>query len=184
MTEMCATSTATARNRCAPRGPIGVATTAVLAILVATACTAGGASPSPTPEPTAELGSPVVGTPAGSGAPSEAPGRTTTDWGVIWDAVPASFPLPSGVAPADLPDGPVSGTYTTSTAASATADAIATGLRAGGYSTVVVSGPTEAGEVTIDAVGSDAGCRIRATVRPLGGLTAIVVLYGSGCPYR
>ena len=105
-------------------------------------------------------------------------------WGEIWDALPASFPLPAGASPADLPEGPFSGTYTTSAAAAATADAIVSGLAARGYRPVDRSGPTEAGGVTIDATGSAAGCRVRVNVVPLGGLTAIEVLYGTACPIR
>ncbi len=186
MTQMIATQRAAARDRRASWGPILVA-----AVSVALAgCAVGGASPSPTVEPTAVIASPVVATPAqgGSGAPSDAPAatptRTTTEWGEIWDAVPSSFPVPSDATPADLPDGPFSGTYTTSTTSAQVADTMATALRGGGYSTVAVTGPMEGGAVTIEADGTAAGCRVRATVRPLGALTAIEILYGSACPFR
>ena len=154
-------------------------------VLAAAACAAPGASPSPTPEPTAVVALPVVGTPgASAAAPSTnaAAGKTTTGWGEIWDAVPATFPLPAGVSAADLPDGPFSGTYTASAAAAAAAAAIADGMRAGGYLTVDAGSPAENGSVTIDATGSAAGCRVQVTVKPLGGLTAIEILYGSACP--
>jgi hypothetical protein len=154
-------------------------------VLAAAACTASGASPSPAPEATAVVALPVVATPGASAAApptNAAAGRTTTGWGEIWDAVPATFPLPAGVSAADLPDGPFSGTFTASAAAAATASAIADGLRAGGYPTVDAGAPAEDGSVTIDASGSAAGCRVQVSVRPLGGLTAIEILYGSGCP--
>lgn len=167
------------------RHPLGVALAlASAAILAVAACTADGASPSPTPEPTAELGTPVVATPAGSGAPAATPGRTMTAWGEIWDAVPASFPLPADASPGELPGEAASGAFSTSTSVASAAETVAAGLRADGYSKVDVGTPAEDGAVTIDSVGSDPRCRVRATVRPLGGLTAIVVLYGSGCPYR
>ncbi len=188
MTHRSAAGPGSARAGRAAGGGGAAVRTAVLATLIAlavAACTATGASPSPTVEPTAELASPLVATPGGSpAAPSGTPGRTTTAWGEIWDALPASFPLPAGASPADLPEGPFSGTYTTSAAAAATADAIVSGLAARGYRPVDRSGPTEAGGVTIDATGSAAGCRVRVNVVPLGGLTAIEVLYGTACPIR
>jgi hypothetical protein len=168
-----------------PTGRTGVRVVALALVvaLTAVACNASGASPTPTPEPTAEVGSPIVGTPGASAAvPAATTGRTSTGWGEIWDAVPGAFPLPAGASAADLADGPFSGTYTTSSAAAPTADAIAAGLRAGGYGAVDAGSPAENGSVTIDAAGSAAACRVRVSVRPLGGLTAIEILYGSGCP--
>jgi hypothetical protein len=178
------THRAPARNgRPSTSAGIRAAVVACAMALAVAGCTASSASPSPTPEPTVVVSSPVVGTPRpSSAAPSAAIGRTATAWGEIWDAVPAAFPVPAGASTADLPDGPFSGTYTTSTAAAATASAIADGLRAGGYPTVDAGSSAEDGSVTIDAMGSAAGCRVQVSVRPLGGLTAIEILYGSGCP--
>ena len=166
---------------------IQAATIACAVALGVAACSASGASPSPTLEPTAAIASPAVATPgrsaaASSAAPSASASRTTTGWGEIWDAVPATFPVPAGASAADLPDGPFSGTYTTAAKAAATASAIADGLGAGGYPTVDAGSPAEDGSVTIDATGSAAACRVQVTVRPLGGLTAIEILYGSACP--
>jgi len=164
------------------------ATIACVVALGVAACSASGASPSPTPEPTAVIASPAVATPGPSGAasasatPSASASRTATAWGEIWDAVPAAFLLPAGASAADLPDGPFSGTFTTAAPAAATASAIADGLRAGDYPTVNAGSPAEDGSVTVDATGTAAGCRVQVTVKPLGGLTAIEVLYGSACP--
>jgi hypothetical protein len=182
----------THRRIARPSVRVGVraATFACAVALSVAACSATGASPSPTPEPTAAVAPPIVATPGASSgsalasaATASAPaGRTTTAWGEIWDAIPAAFPLPSGSSQADLPDGPLSGAYSTPAAIADTATAIADGLRAGGYRTVNAGTPAEDGSVTIDAVGSAAGCRVQVTVLPLGGLTAIEVLYGSACP--
>lgn len=153
-------------------------------------CVAGGSSPAPTPVASSGLASPLVTAPAPGAsasvsdgpAASLAPGTTATDWGVIRDAVPAGFPLPPGAAPADLPDGPVSGAWTTATPAADAAATIRAGLADAGWTDIAASGPTEGGEVTIDATGPGAGCRARVSVGPLGGLTSIVVLYGAACP--
>jgi hypothetical protein len=161
----------------------------IAATLLVAACTAA-ATPAPTAPPTGAIATPVVATPApaslgpaASVAPSPSPtGTTSTDFGAIRDAVPPSFPLPPDLQPADLPDGAFSGTYSTPTASGAVATAIAAGLQAEGWTAVTTSGPTEAGEVTIDATGTAAGCRSRVTVGPLGGLTMVKVLYGATCP--
>jgi hypothetical protein len=160
----------------------------LLAAAVAVAgCTGAGATPSPTAVPTSVVGPPAVSTAAPTSPPASVPaspsaGTTQTDWGEIRDALPAGFPLPPGAEPSDLAEGPYSGAFTTTTPAAGAAAAIEAGLRDAGWIDVNSSGPTEAGEVTIDAIGAAAGCRARVSVRPLGGLTAIVVLYGAACP--
>jgi hypothetical protein len=164
------------------------ATGLLLAAAVAVAgCTGAGATASPTATPTGAVASPVASPAAPTALPASVPaspsaGTTQTDWGVIRDALPAGFPLPPGAEPSDLPEGPYSGAFTTTTPAAGAATAIEAGLRDAGWIDVSSSGPTEAGEVTIDATGAAAGCRARVSVRPLGGLTAIVVLYGASCP--
>ncbi len=155
-------------------------------------CVSVGSSASPTPVVSSGLASPAASTPgasAAASAPASAgPGAssgavTITDWGTIHDAVPAGFPLPPGAEPADLPEGPYSGAFTVGTSAADAAATVESGLRDAGWTDVTASGPTEAGEITIDAAtGSSAGCRARVSVRPLGGLTAVVVLYGAACP--
>ncbi len=177
------------RGRLPRRQTLAPAIVAAAAALALAACTAA-ATPAPTVPPTGAISTPVVATPepaslgpAASLAPSASPvGTTSTDFGAIRDAVPPSFPLPPDLKPADLPDGAFSGTYTTPTASGAVATAIAAGLEFVGWTAVTTSGPTEAGEVTIDAAGTGPGCRTRVTVGPLGGLTVVKVLYGATCP--
>lgn len=175
------------------RTPIVIAgaAMAVLTAVVLSACTSAAATPAPTAAPTAAIATPVVATPAPTVAPSPTEaaaasgspaGTTPTDFGAIRDAVPPSFPLPPDLQAADLPDGAFSGTYTTPTASGAVATAIAAGLEFTGWTAVTTSGPTEAGEVTIDATGPGTGCRTRVTVGTLGGLTVVKVLYGATCP--
>ena len=164
---------------------------AAAAIVVALAACTSAASPAPTAIPTGAISTPVVATPAPtvapaasvSPAPSTTPaGTTPSDFGPIRDAVPGTFPLPPDLQPTDLPEGPYSGTYSTPTAPGAVASAIAAGLELSGWTAVTTSGPTEAGEVTIDATGATAGCRTRVTVGALGGVTVVKVLYGASCP--
>jgi hypothetical protein len=164
---------------------VGAVLSAVAAAIAG--CAAAGTSPSPTAVATSVVGSPAVSsvapsTPSASTPATPSAGTTQTDWGEIRDALPVAFPLPPGAEPADLPEGPNSGAFTTETPAAGAATAVEAGLRDAGWADVTASGPTEAGEVTIEASGAAAGCRVRVSVRPFGGLTAIVVLYGASCP--
>lgn len=155
------------------------------AVAIAIAGCAADASPSPTAVATSGLASPIVGAPspsAGAGASAASSVSTTvTDWGVIRDEVPADFPLPPGTKPADLPGGPYSGAYTSTSSAPEALVVVQQGLKAAGYPDATQSVATESGEVTIDATGAG-GCRIQVAIAPLGGLTSITVLYGASCP--
>ena len=171
------------------RTSILVALAAAAAMLAG--CTTAGSTPSPTAVPTGAISMPIVATPSPAASPSPSvaaaasaspAGSTPTDFGAIRDSVPPSFPLPPDLQAADLPDGAYSGTYTTPTAPGAVSSAISAGLEFMGWKDVITSGPTEAGEVTIDASGASAGCRTRVTVGTLGGLTVVKVLYGATCP--
>jgi hypothetical protein len=175
----------TGRRRASRVLVIGAVPLAVAAAFAG--CAAAGTSSSPTAVPTSVVGSPAVSSvapdaPSASTPASPSAGTTQTDWGEIRDALPAAFPLPPGAEPSDLPEGPYSGAFTTTTPAAGAATAVEAGLRDAGWTDVTISGPTEAGEVTIDGTGAAAGCRARVSIRPLGGLTAIVVLYGAACP--
>lgn len=119
--------------------------------------------------------------PASTGPGGAAAATTVTGWGAIKDAVPADFPLPPGTKPADLPGGPFSGAYTSTSSAPEALVVVQQGLKAAGYADATQSVATEAGSVTIDASGTG-GCRIQVTVQPLGGLASITVLYGAACP--
>ena len=140
------------------------------------ASAAAGASASTAPSP-----SPTV-----SPKPSPSPRITQTDtgWGRIWDAVPASFPLPAGASPVQ-PDRAASGAWSLSSgdAATVTSD-LRSALEAAGYSTAGVSGPLEDGSRIIDSVGQPSTCHVQTRVTPLGTTITITVLFGAACPFR
>ena len=153
--------------------------TVPLALALA-ACGPSVPSPSlPTAPPT---GSPDV---SGSLDPSTAPGsgQTDTEWGRIWDDVPAGFPRFPGSTVADdaapepaslrlaVPDGDPEAIAAWMQAALETAT----------YSTEGLSGPLEDGSLVLDSVG-DGDCRIETVVAPLGGMTFVTVRYGAACP--
>ena len=144
--------------------------------------------------------------PAPSGAPSEIPtantpsetpgessqaaassspgaGQTDTEWGRIWDTVPAGFPRFPGSNPADdAAADPVSARFAVR---GGDPQAIATwmqgALEQAHLSTVGLNGPAEDGSFVLDSAG-DGTCRVQTTIAPLGDMTFISVLYGSDCP--
>jgi hypothetical protein len=109
--------------------------------------------------------------------------QTDTEWGRIWDKLPAGFPVYAGSTAADeAATGPVSGIYALPTGDAAT---IATWfkdrLEAAGFSTEAMTGPLEDGGYVLDSTGSEPGCRTEVTVAPLGGTISVTILYGAAC---
>jgi hypothetical protein len=181
----------TTRNlppRTARRAP-GAFAFAVLAIAVPlVGCGAGpsssGAGPGaasqthrpPTPVPT----TPASGTP--KSPPASAVGQTKTDWGRIWDEVPASFPTYPGAEPTEPAEGPASASLALPAGSADAADWYANALRVLGYR-VDESSPLEDGSSTIDATGRPPDCHVRITVTPRGTVLFATILYGASCRF-
>jgi hypothetical protein len=112
--------------------------------------------------------------------------QTDTDWGRIWDALPASFPVYPGAVETEEFGGDNAAVSAAFTVAETGTDDIVIWmqqrLELATYSTEALSGPLEDDAFMIDSVG-DAGCRIETTVKPAGGLTFIAVRYGADCPF-
>ncbi len=145
--------------------------------LALAACGGAGSSSTPTAvvEPTA--------TPTDVATDSAEPNQTDTEWGRIWDALPADFPrYPGGTIAQDVAPEPVSAAY-----ALAEGDPIQiaewmqTSLEMATYSTEGLSGPFEDGGYVLDSVG-DGDCRIQTKVTPMGTLIIVTVRYGAACP--
>lgn len=121
--------------------------------------------------------------PGGSTAPSNAPvpGTTETEWGTIYDVLPAWYPLPHTAAAAEVRSGPVTGTFTIPATVEGTATTMQASLESAGYSTVAMSGPLEDGSVVIDSLG-EPGCRVQTTLAPAGDATLLTVLVDATCP--
>jgi hypothetical protein len=158
--------------------------------LVLSACTTATGTPGPSPSAAAipSIAPSVAASPSPSAspAPSASPKVTQTDtaWGRIWDAVPASFPVPAGASPVE-PDRAASGAWSLSGGdAAAVTDAIRTGLEANGFTTAGVDGPLEDGSRIIDSTGTTAACHVQTRVTPTGTMITITVLYGAACPFR
>ena len=121
--------------------------------------------------------------PTATGVSGSTASRVDTDWGPIWDALPAGFPVfPGAVTSNELTtSAPVSATLASGTSADEIATWMQSHLELATYSTEALSGPLEDGSFVIDSVG-DAGCRIETTITPAGGSTIITVRYGADCP--
>lgn len=142
-----------------------------------TGATASAAAPSTAP-------SPSIG-PSASAAPSASSATTQTDteWGRIWDAVPAGFPrYPGGTTADDATDEPVSAAYVVAGADPAELAAwMQTSVETATYSTEALSGPLEDGGYVLDSVG-DGDCRIETKMAPQGDLILVTIRYGAACP--
>jgi hypothetical protein len=149
-------------------------------VLMVTACGPDGSVSPSTSSPSVS----TAPTDEPSSAASTAAGQTDTEWGRIWDKVPAGFPWYPGAAPADdASAAPASLRYVVSGGdPEAIAAWLQAGLKTATFSTDV-SGPLEDGSFALDSDG-DAGCRIQTTVAPLGGMTFVTVLYGASCPIQ
>lgn len=150
-------------------------------ILGACSPTTPTASPSSAPSSVAS----VEPSADASSSPSTAPqaGQTDTDWGRIWDTLPAAFPVYPGATPAEEAEtGPVSATFALE---GQNARTVATWMQAelerAAYSTEALTGPLEDGSFVLESIGT-AGCRVEVAVAPLGGLTTVTVRYGAACP--
>jgi len=170
------------------------------ALLVLFALAVGACAPAPgSPTPAATVdgtpGSSVAATPAttevagASDAPSsgasQAPtvSQSDTEWGRIWDAVPAGFPrYPGGTTADDATADPVSAAYAIPDGdAAQVADWMQSSLELASFGTEGLSGPFEDGAYVLDSVG-DGDCRIETRITPQGSLILVTVLYGAGCP--
>ncbi len=161
---------------CAPGGP---SSSTAGATSTSTSAPSDGRTAAP-----AETADPIETTPdATSGSSVE--GQTDTEWGRIWDSLPSGFPTyPGSEESEEAATGPASAIYVVP---KNDAEAIATwmqdALEQAAYSTELLSGPLEDGSFVIESVGPTQRCRVQVSIAPLGGTTALTILYGAGCPH-
>jgi len=153
----------------------------IAAVLFLAACSpTQTASTTPTTTP-----SPAVSANASSPAPSAGTGsQTDTEWGRIWDAVPAGFPrYPGSTVADDASAEPASARYAIAGGGDPAdiASWMQSALETATFSTQALSGPLEDGSFVLDSVG-EGDCKIRVKVARMGGLTFVTVLYGAACP--
>ena len=164
-----------------------------LAIVIGLSLIVGGCNQaSPTPSPNDGPTSAASGASSEPSAPSSSAGasssalpagQTDTDWGPIWDELPAVFPVYPGATPADeAQTGPVSATFALEGQdARMVATWMQTELERAAYRTEALNGPLEDGSFVLQSTGTG-DCRIEVAVAPLGGLTTVTVRYGAACP--
>ena len=161
----------------------------LVAVLAATVLFAGcsptstsSGAPSTTPRGIPSAGASAEASPA---APSIAVGtQTDTEWGRIWDSVPAGFPrFPGSTIADDASPEPASVRYAIAGGGDPAdiASWMQSALETSTFSTQALSGPLEDGSFVLDSVG-EGDCKIRVTVAPMGGLIFVTVLYGAACP--
>ena len=156
---------------------------ALIGSMALAACSSSAASPPPAAStaPAASTGASAPA-PVGSGSTSS---QTDTDWGRIWDSLPAGFPTIAGSTPSEeAAVGPASAILVVDGGAAKTiATSLQTQLEAAGYTTTALGGPLEDGTYTLDMTGSPTGCMLQVTASPTGGLTTITIQYGAACPH-
>jgi hypothetical protein len=175
-------------------GPV-VVVAAILAAALA-ACGSGPTStrPSTPPAPSATTASsptadltPVPGGSSDAGptpVPSGAVGRTQIEWGEIWDALPAAFPVYPGAEPTITREEPASGEFSVPAGPDEVATWMQSALETATYSTESLEGPLEDGSLTLNSVGDDPDCRVQVTIKPLSGTTYMGVRLASACPFQ
>ncbi|MDO8485577.1 MAG: hypothetical protein Q7S35_11625 [Candidatus Limnocylindrales bacterium] len=140
--------------------------------------------------PSESAGVPISATSAAPSSDVSSPptspqtGQTDTDWGRIWDALPADFPVYPGATPAEEAEtGPVSATFALEgTDPEAIVAWMQAQLEFASYTTQALNGPLEDGSFVLESIGPTSGCRVEVAVAPLGGLMTMTVRYGAACP--
>lgn len=154
--------------------------------LAAAACTSGPAA-SPGPSSSVAASAPVASASsvasAAASAGASAPATTETSWGTIWDALPPSFPAFPGAQPTETGAGPATAILRLPGRADVAADWWKEALEGAGYHLEGVNGPLEDGSIVIDATAAG-GCRVQASIAPLGDVTIATIFVGSECPFR
>lgn len=160
-----------------------LATLLVLTLSVS-ACSSVGTPTSPAASATAGMIPAVTSSAAAGPSGSTSTSQTDTDWGRIWDALPAGFPAIAASRPAEEASiGPASATLVVDgDVAKAVVTTIESKLKTTGYRTDALSGPLEDGTFTLEVTGAAAGCRVMVTAKPTGAVTTVTILYGSDCP--
>jgi len=161
---------------------------ALVTVLALAACSttasssAGAPAGSGASSATHEASTPPSAVPSAGGTSSA---QTDTEWGRIWDSLPADFPTYPGATPAEeTATGPASADLVvTGGDARTIATTMQAALTAAGYTTAGLSGPLEDGSFTLDMTGPPAGCKVELRVTPTGSLTSLKVLYGATCPH-
>ena len=155
-----------------------------LSILIVLMTGCGHVDPSTAFMPPSEVSSGPSTAASSPVAPPIAGGtQSETGWGRIWDNVPTGFPrFPGSIVADPVGPEPVSATYSAVNDDTAQiAGWLQNALETASFGTESLSGPLEDGGYVIESIG-EGDCRIQTSVRPMGGLTFVIVRYGAACP--
>jgi len=152
------------------RTPARIRLVGVLACAMTVAACGTTSSPEPSVAPTSSLAPPLGG-------------QTDTEWGTIWDTIPADFPVYAGAVPSEeSASGPASANLVVDGAdPSAVATWTDSALTGAGFTITEGQESMEDGSIALEAVRAP-DCRVLVTSAPLGSLTSITILYGASCP--
>jgi hypothetical protein len=161
-----------------------LALVAVAFVVAACGSTASSNPAGSAVQPTASTAGSSATPPAQSGA--AAASQTDTEWGRIWDTLPSNFPeIPGARASEEAATGPASATLVLEgNVAQLVATSLVDLFTKNGFPIAGAGTPLEDGSYTLDATGSAPGCKIQATVKPMGGETFVTILYGAACPHE
>jgi hypothetical protein len=152
-------------------------------LLVVAGCSAGPAASGAPSSSAAPSAAPSAAASVAPSAAASLPATTRTDWGTIWDALPPTFPAFPGAQATETGTGPATAVLQLPERPDAAADWWKDALEAAGYRLEGVNGPMEDGSIVIDATG-DGGCRVQASIAPMGDVTIATLLVASECPFR
>ena len=162
------------------------------AVVMLVVATLAGCSASPAAQPSTSAAVATAGATPGSVGPSSAapastkPGsgavtQTDTEWGRIWDALPASFPRYPGASPVEATV-PASAVLVVPTDVQTATAWMKAALGDGEWATVV-AGPLEDGTMVLDSIGAG-DCQLTTRIARVGSTTQMTILYGAGCPFQ
>jgi hypothetical protein len=154
-----------------------------LGLLVGLAACGATATDAPTGTlpPSAGPTEPVVD-PTQGFTPPPAEGQTDTEWGRIWDVLPAGFPAFPGGSPTETREGPVTAEFYFDAPQDSVMQTVQTILPQGGLQVGRVSVPVEDGTQYIDTFTDDPECLGLVEIGPQGAGTLVRLFYGVGCP--
>jgi hypothetical protein len=140
----------------------------------------GCSSPIGTTEPTGAAATPTPPAPSATAVA----GQVDSEWGPIWDALPAAFPVHPGAQDAE-PDAAASAAFSIPATATVTARTVATwyGQHLATVGPGGIDGPLEDGSYAAWSSNSD-GCAIRVSAVPRGSEEIYVTVFlGALCPF-
>jgi len=126
----------------------------------------------------------VPGSSVAVGPPLTVPETSVVDWGVIWDALPDTFPQFPGARPGDTGGGPASAILDLPADGPTAKAWYVTALQTAGFTVTSATGPREDGTYDVQATRENADCQTEVSLAPLGTTTTATIYVAAACPFR